>query len=122
MTEAYPLQPLPTQTRVVTLKTNLNRKLGSPRFCHIQIGLHRIPESVAESTIVKFVTEDKSYGPVNTRLVDSVRQPLGELSSVFTWLSHNMDKDDFIIKVLTEVPGTTLNTEMAVYFYTAISD
>jgi len=112
------IAPPETKTKVVRLKTNLNNKLNNPRFCHIQIaGLNGIPESVAENTIFKFTTDDSSHLPVYAKLIDSVRQPLSELSSVFTWMSHNMDQQEFINKVLKEVPGTTRETEMVIYFY-----
>lgn len=110
--------PENTKIREVRIKTNLNGKLNCHYFCHIQIaGKTGITESVADNTVIKFITDDQSHLPVYARIIDSVRQPLGEISNVFTWLSHNMGKEDFIIKVLKEVKNTSNHTEMVIYFY-----
>lgn len=107
-----------TQTREIKLKTNLNGKLAAEWFIHIQLsGTNGIPESVAESTIFKFTTQDNTHPPVYAKLKDSIHQPLYELSEYLIQLSHNMEKKEFVEKVLAEVKGTNLNTEMTVYFY-----
>ena len=100
------------------IKTNNNQKLSCHYFCHIQIaGTNGIPESVAEKTTFRISTEDKSHPPVDAEIIDSVTCALGVIPAAFTWLSHAMDKREFINKVLKDVPGATIQTEMKIYFY-----
>ena len=111
-----------TSTKTVRLKTNLNNKIGCPRICHIQIGTQKgITDTEAEKTIFNFITQDASHPPTLYQVTDSIRVPLSEISSAFTWLSHNMNREDFIIKVLKEVPGAVIKMEMVIYFYHLIS-
>ena len=120
MTTTTPSQP---QIRDVRLKTNLNHKLGCDQFIHIQIaGKSGITESTEESTIFRFTTNDQSHKPVLAKVHDSIHQKLGELAPIFPWLSHNISRDEFIEKVLKEVPGTTKQTEIVIYFYKAIPE
>lgn len=112
-----------TKTVHVNLKTNLNGKLDCDRFCHIQLARENgISETNADNTIFVFTTSDGSHLPVHAKIYDSCRQVLYDISSMFTWLSHNMDKDDFVLKVLREVKNTSLNTEMVTYFYQVVKE
>lgn len=104
--------------RELRMKSNLNGKLHGRFMCHIQIGGKTgIPESVAENTLVKILTDDKSVDPSYWKIIDSIRVPLEEISSSLTWLSHAMSREEFIVRVLTEVPGSSKQTEMVVFFY-----
>lgn len=104
--------------RTKTLVTNLNGKLTSQFFCHIDIaGSVGIPESQLDRLVYTFTTLDGSHPPIRCRLIDSCRQPLNEISEAFTMLSHGLHREDFIKRVLTEVKNSSYTMPMVTYFY-----
>jgi ABC-type histidine transport system ATPase subunit len=112
-----------TAKKELILAKNQNRKMSCPFFCHIQIAASNggIPESVAENTVFLVTTSDGSHEPIEARLLDSVRCQLKDISSSFTWMSHAMSREEFIIEVLTKVKNTTMDTIMVIYFYKNLS-
>ncbi len=101
----------------MVIATNHNNKLSCDHFIILQVAkMNGIPESVAEKTIFNISTKDNSHPPVNAKVIDSIRQPLKEISSLLTWLSHEMPRDTFINKLL-EQPKINLDTEMVAYIY-----
>lgn len=115
-----------TQTarkKELILAKNQNRKMSCPFFCHIQIAANSggIPESVADSTVFLVKAADGSHEPIEARLLDSVRCQLKDISSSFTWMSHAMSREEFIVEVLKKVENTSLETMMVIYFYKNLS-
>ncbi len=112
-----------TKKKELILAKNQNRKMSCPFFCHIQIAAPSggIPESVADNTIFMVKTSDGSHEPIEARLLDSVRCQLKDISSSFTWMSHAMSREEFIIEVLSKVKNTSMDTLMVIYFYKNLS-
>lgn len=112
-----------TPKRELILAKNQNRKMACPFFCHIQIATTNggIPESVAENTVFVVKAADGSHEPVEAKLLDSIRCRLQDISSSFTWMSHAMDRQEFIIEVLKKVENTSVDTMMVIYFYKNLS-
>lgn len=107
--------------RDLKMRTNHNHKLDCDRFIHIQPTPRQgIPESLAEKTIFKITTADKSHAPVHARIINSTRQSLMDLHEIFTLLSHGMEKNEFIDMVLHEMPGASAEIEMTVYYYAQV--
>lgn len=107
----------------IDLATNLNGKLHNEIFCHIaKAGINGIPETRLNDYRFIFRTKDKSHPDTRTKVIDSVRKQLHELSDVVTLLSHAMRASDFIAKVLKEVPDSSLEMPMVVYFYQKVQD
>lgn len=118
-----PILTSETQKKELILAKNQNRKMSCPFFCHIQIAAlgGGIPESVAENTVFLVKASDGSHEPIEARLLDSIRCNLKDISSSFTWMSHAMSREEFIIEVLTKVKNTTMDTMMVIYFYKNLS-
>lgn len=105
------------------ISTNLNNKLSCPFFIHIdKAGVNGIPESFLEKIKYVVKTKDGSHAPVTAKIINSIRQPLEDISEALTLLSHGMKREEFIVKVLTEVPGTNNQTEMVTYFYQQVQE
>jgi hypothetical protein len=101
----------------VLIATNHNKKLNCDYFVILQVARQNgIPESVAEKTIFRIQTKDNSHPPVEAKVIDSIRQPLKDISGTLTRLSHGLGREEFISKML-EQSNVNTETEMVAYVY-----
>lgn len=105
----------------ITIPTNYNNKLACDWFIHIQVAPpYRIPESVADTSIIEFKTADGSHPPITVKIYDAARVPFRVLPASWVILSHGMSLDQFQDMVIQSVPHISPETEMAVFFYQKI--
>ncbi len=102
----------------ILIRTNLNNKLDCPIFLHIELAkTYGIPESELEARRFLFITKDRSHKPVLAKVIDSIRCELGQIPNVCTYMSHGMEKEEFIQTLISSVGNTSRKTGVVAYFY-----
>ncbi len=109
-------------SKTIYIPTNYNNKLACDCFLHIDMApLGPVIETKIQNTPIEIRTADNSHPPVTVKLNDLLRLPLHDISALFTWPSHAMDKLTYISHLLTQKPNINNTTPMAVYFYQKIN-
>lgn len=111
---------------------NQNNKLAAEIFGHITFSptitdpvKHiPVPRGIPESSLpmvfkIQSPTEPEKSFIAN--LITFARCRLVDLSSIETYLAAGMERSDFIAKFITENPGATYNSEVAVYIYSKLT-
>jgi hypothetical protein len=101
--------------KTLFFQTNYNNKLACQCFIHIDVAPKvRIPESQLERPL-EIRTADNSHPPIQAKIVDMLRLPLRDITSIFSWPSHGLDSLNFKLWMMEK--QTPADQEMAVYFY-----
>lgn len=116
--------PLPPLGKEMFIKTISLTDHNNKKYCRCMIHVDRSPadrvtDEVMHSTLFEIRWDDGSTGRY---LLDGFhRQPLHTLHSGDTLASHAMINMQFVNWYIKNNPGTTRDTEMAVYIYYKVS-
>ena len=109
--------------KTIYWQSNYNNKLACDCFLHIDLApKETIPESKFEKIEVEIRTSDNSHPPTAAKLKDILRLPLKDISAVFTWPSHGLDRLSFINFILQQNRKINNETPMAIYYYEKLTN